>query len=187
MWCEACEGSRGFSVEAAELWHEGDEAGSGKGADAWDTGKGPRIAGQRSTRATVYPQRPGRSNLRDTPRSVRGQIDLGKPDKIYRANLRGESTFMRERVEGIKLALAKGDLPLNAADSRLAETRIKVQRAWAVVGDILLSEGQPDLAKQVRYFADTMPRAVTEKQQLASAIRASTVRTRDARQTHRSR
>ena len=123
-----------------------------------------------------------------TPRSVRGQIDLGKPDKIYRANLRGESTFMRERVEGIKLALAKVDLPLNAADSRLAETRIKVQRAWTVVGDILLSEGQPDLAKQVRYFADTMPRAVTEKQQLASAIRASTtVRTRDARQTHRSR
>src|SRR3984957_19265746 len=34
-----------------------------------------------------------------TPRYVRGETGLQKPDGIYRASLRGESTYMRERAE----------------------------------------------------------------------------------------
>jgi hypothetical protein len=34
-----------------------------------------------------------------TPRYVRGENNLRKPDGIYRASLRGESTYMRERAE----------------------------------------------------------------------------------------
>jgi hypothetical protein len=121
-----------------------------------------------------------------TPRYVRGATNLRKPDGIYRASLRGESTFMRER-ERIALELARGDVPLQTSDSKLAATRIKVQRAWAAVSDILLKDGQPELAMQVRSFAENMPLALTEKQVLAQQILANTRESRDAKQHFRSR
>src|ERR1700730_18429009 len=45
-----------------------------------------------------------------TARYLRGETGLRKPDGIYRASLRGESTYMRERAEAVAQELGKGKL-----------------------------------------------------------------------------
>jgi len=47
-----------------------------------------------------------------TPRYIRGETGLRKPDGIYRASLRGESTYMLERAESVAQELAKGKLQI---------------------------------------------------------------------------
>jgi hypothetical protein len=105
-----------------------------------------------------------------TPRYVRGETNLRKPDGIYRASLRGESTYMRERAEVVAQELAKGKLQIEPGKASLVSTRKEVQRAWLAVGDILIREHQPELAAQVRRFTHRMPPAVTEKEHLASKL-----------------
>jgi MobA/VirD2-like, nuclease domain len=105
-----------------------------------------------------------------TPRYVRGETGLRKPDGIYRATLRGESTYMRERAESVAQELAQGKLRIEPGKARLVGTRNEVQRAWLAVGDILIREGQPELAAQVRRFSDKMAPPQTEKERLAAAL-----------------
>jgi hypothetical protein len=105
-----------------------------------------------------------------TPRYVRGETDLRKPDGIYRASLRGESTYMREQAEAVVRELAQGKLRVEPGKVRLVGTRNEVRRAWLAVGDILIRERQPDLAALVRRFSDEMTPPRTEKEWIATAI-----------------
>jgi hypothetical protein len=105
-----------------------------------------------------------------TQRQVRGEVFPRKTDGIYRASLRGESTHMRERAESVARELAKGDLRVEPAKAKLVETRKEVRRGWGAVGDILIREGQPDLAAQARRFADQMPTPVTEREWWAARL-----------------
>jgi Relaxase/Mobilisation nuclease domain len=105
-----------------------------------------------------------------TQRYVRGETNLRKPDAIYRASLRGESTYMRERAEAVAEELAKGKLQVESGKASLVNTRNEVRHAWLAVGDILIREREPELAAQVRRFTDRMPPAVTEKEHLASKL-----------------
>jgi hypothetical protein len=113
-----------------------------------------------------------------TPRYVRGETGLRKPDSIYRASLRGESTYMRERADAVAQELAKGKLQIEPGKASLVSTREEVQRAWLTVGDILIRERQPELAAHVRRFSEEMPPAQTEKEWLAANW---VTRTRDPR------
>src|ERR1700733_9986565 len=96
-----------------------------------------------------------------TPRYVRGESTLRKPDGIYRASLRGESTYMRERSEVVAQELAQGKVGIEPGKASLVATRKEIQRAWLAVGDILIRKRQPELAEQVKRFSDQIPPAQT--------------------------
>jgi hypothetical protein len=114
-----------------------------------------------------------------TPRYVRGESGLRRPDGIYRANLRGESTFMRERAEVVAQELAQGKLKIEPGKASLIGTRNEVLRAWLAVGDILIREKHPELAAQVRQFVDRMAPPMTEKEQIATKMAERGPRTRE--------
>jgi hypothetical protein len=81
-----------------------------------------------------------------TPRYVRGETGLRKPDSIYQASLRGDSSYMRERAEAVVKELGKGKLRIEPGKASLIATRNEVRRAWLSVGDILIRERQTELA-----------------------------------------
>ncbi|HMH29153.1 MAG TPA: hypothetical protein VK580_11250, partial [Steroidobacteraceae bacterium] len=105
-----------------------------------------------------------------TPRYVRGDTELRKPDGIYRASLRGDSMYMRERAEAVAQELAQGKLRVEPGKASLVAIRKEVLRAWLAVGDILIRERQPELAAHVRQFADQMAYPLTEKEWMAAEM-----------------
>jgi hypothetical protein len=62
------------------------------------------------------------------------------------------------------------------------ESRSEVRRGWLAVGEILIRQGQFELATHIERFLDTMPLPRTEKEQIAIGVRnnARTSRGRDA-------
>ena len=105
-----------------------------------------------------------------TPRHVRGETCPRKSDGIYRASLRGESTHMRERAESVARELKAGQLRVEPGKAKLVRMYSDVRRAWLAVSDILTQEKQPELAAQVRRYAEQMPPPLTEKERLAARI-----------------
>ena len=103
-------------------------------------------------------------------RQVRGETCPRKADGIYRASLRGESTHMRERAEVVARELKTGDLRVEPGKAKLVRTYNDVRRAWLALSDILTQERQPELAAQVRRYADQMSPPFTEKEKLAARI-----------------
>src|ERR1700730_5785944 len=92
-----------------------------------------------------------------TPRYVRGETGLRKPDGIYRASLRGESTYMRGRAEVVAQELAQGKLQIEPGKANLVSTRNEVRRAWLAVGEILIRERQAELAGAVQPVSNEKP------------------------------
>lgn len=105
-----------------------------------------------------------------TPRYVRGEISVRKPDGIYRAGLRGESTFLSKQAETIRQELKGGKLLVESGKTDLIETRNEIRRAWLAVEDILIRDRQPELAAQVRQFVGRIPPVETEKEGLARKL-----------------
>jgi Relaxase/Mobilisation nuclease domain len=105
-----------------------------------------------------------------TERTVRGESMTRKTDGIYRATLRGDSTHTRSRAEAVASELTKGYLRAEQGKSRLVETRKEIERGWRTTSEILLREGYPELATQVRRFVAQMSPPRTEKEQLADAL-----------------
>jgi predicted transcriptional regulator len=105
-----------------------------------------------------------------TDRAVRGESRPRKADGIYRARLRGDSTHTRQRVESVASELLKGDLRVEPGKPKLTEARRQVEQGWRAMGDILFSEGHPELAYQVRRFVSQMPPAWTEKEWIAAEL-----------------
>ena len=97
-----------------------------------------------------------------TERAVRGVVRTTRKDGIYRANLRGESTYMRERAQFMTHKLSRGIPEVESGKAKLVETRQSVRRAWWTIGDILIRDNQPDLAAEVRQFAEQMSPPMTE-------------------------
>jgi hypothetical protein len=107
-----------------------------------------------------------------TERVVRGQVMPRKKDGIFRASSRGDSSHVRVRAERVAQELLEGVLRPEPGKSKLVETRSEIERGWGRVSDILVGQGQPELAAQVRQFVDHMPAALTEKEWLAERLRA---------------
>jgi predicted transcriptional regulator len=113
-----------------------------------------------------------------TERAVRGQTKTPKLNGIYRAQQRGVSTFMRDKVEGVARELLKGDLRIGAGKSVLTETRKVIDRGWRALTDTLRREGQPDLAAKATQFAEQMPPPKTDNEQIAAELLARSRHTR---------
>jgi hypothetical protein len=107
-----------------------------------------------------------------TDRYVRGETKPHKLDGIYRPmkDPKRYSTHMSDKVESVASDLLKGNIRVETGKSKLVQTRKEVERGWRAVTEILVREGQPDLASQVERFANQMPPVQTENEQLAVAL-----------------
>jgi len=105
-----------------------------------------------------------------TARAVRGGSRSQKTDGIYRANLRGESTHMRDRAYAVETALERGEFRVEDGKSKLRATRTEVERGWTAVSEILVAQGHSELAAEVSRFVRGMPRPRTEREELAADI-----------------
>ena len=105
-----------------------------------------------------------------TDRFLRGETRPRKPDGIYRATLRGESTHMHERAMGVARELAQGHIQVEPGKKRLVRTRSEVGRAWQAVSEVLNRAGSPELAALTQRFVDQMPPPLTEKEYWAAKL-----------------
>jgi hypothetical protein len=106
-----------------------------------------------------------------TQRYVRGETQPRKSDGIHRAMLRGDSTHMRDRVQGAAIALGRGDVGREPAKTRLLATRSLVEKGWRVVRDLLVTSGNQKLATNVDLFVGRMSPPLTEKEWLVEQLR----------------
>lgn len=105
-----------------------------------------------------------------TERAVRGSHHQNRKDGIFRAARRGESTFIRERIESVAGELAEGGLHAESGRSQLVDTRSKVERGWLALAGVLQREGMQDLAKEVRRHVDRMPVVQTDREGMARSL-----------------
>jgi hypothetical protein len=107
-----------------------------------------------------------------TERAVRGNALASKPDGIFRANLRGESTHMRQRAQQLARELVEGDSPRRFQDRGLLRTRSAVMAGWRAVSAALLAQGERDLAGRVERFMERMPPPQSEQEALVESFLA---------------
>jgi hypothetical protein len=105
-----------------------------------------------------------------TERAVRGQTQASKPDGIYRASQRRESTHRRERAELAVRELQNGNIHAESGKAKLLQTRQEVEYGWRSVSQILEREGQTALAAEVNRFVERMPPPRTEKEEIAKRL-----------------
>ena len=105
-----------------------------------------------------------------TPRYVRGEITPQKPDGIYRARARVESTHWQKRVNAVAQELVQGKLQVEPGKAKLIRTRQEVRRRWQAVIDKLARQGHPEIAAQVKRYVDQMPKPLTEKEYIATKL-----------------
>jgi hypothetical protein len=110
-----------------------------------------------------------------------GVTQKAKRDRIYRAMLRGETTFLRARVQAAAAEIASARRPPEPGKATLLYTRKEVRLGWLAVSDVLARQGQPELAASVRRFVDNMGTPVTEKEQLTAHLTQHIQQTRHRR------
>jgi hypothetical protein len=118
-----------------------------------------------------------------TERAVRGENGKARKDGVYRAGLRGESTYIRAQTEAVAKELSKGGESFDHGKRKLAETRGKVEGGWLSVASLLVRDGLPDLARDVRRFVNQLPPARTDRELVAREFggRIRDLRLRDER------
>ena len=105
-----------------------------------------------------------------TPTALRGRPKSSKPDGIYRALKRGQSTFIRRRVKGVAEELRRGHITPEPGRRKLLATRAKVVEAWEAAAAVMRANGQEVLAKDVEAYVQRMPAVVTEKEGVAKGL-----------------
>ena len=106
-----------------------------------------------------------------TERAVRGESRSPKSDELYRAEQRGESWRTRARVAEVGRKLLNGRLHAERGKETLIETRKGVERGWWQVGEILATQGQKDLAAELRRFVDQMAPPRSDREMIAEELR----------------
>jgi hypothetical protein len=105
-----------------------------------------------------------------TERAVRGEGRKAKKDGIYRASLRGDSTYIRAQAEGVAAELLKGNVHTEPGKHKLAATREAVEGGWLSVANLLARDGHQDLARDVQRLVERMPAAKTEREWIAAEV-----------------
>lgn len=105
-----------------------------------------------------------------TERAVRGECGCNKIDGVFRAEQRGTSTRVRNRVDLTAVKLARGNLRPEPGKQVLQQTRKEVIGGWRALNEVLSSVGQRELASDVRRFVEEMPAPRTEKEQIVLAL-----------------
>jgi hypothetical protein len=106
-----------------------------------------------------------------TERAVRGQSHGTKPDGIYRALRRGESSHMATRIIEVSDAVAQGRIQRELGKATMTETRSAVTRGWLRVSELLNDQGESELAARVRGFVDAFQPPLTEREFIAEQLR----------------
>ena len=101
-----------------------------------------------------------------TPRAVRGETRTQKPDGIHRAQLRGDSRHMRERVMSAAVALTRGERIAEPGKGKLMETRRQVRHAWLEISEATIASGQTAVVGQIQQFVAQMAPPRTEHEQM---------------------
>jgi hypothetical protein len=109
-----------------------------------------------------------------TERAVRGQGMKAKKDGIYRASLRGDSTYVRAQTEAVAAELLKANSHVEPSKRTLVETRRIIESGWRTLVDNLAKVGHQDLARDVQLFVERMPPPRTEKELIAARLLART-------------
>lgn len=105
-----------------------------------------------------------------TERAVRGQIQKSKKDEIYRANIRGDSTYLRAQAGAVAVELLKGSVRVEPSKRKLVETRRMVEIGWRSVANILAKERRLSLAGEVERFVDLLPAPRTDRELIGIAL-----------------
>jgi hypothetical protein len=90
-----------------------------------------------------------------------------KKDGIYRASLRGDSTYVRAQAEAVAAELLKGNSRVEPGKHKLVETRKAIEGGWRSVANLLIKDGHCDLADNVQRFIERMPPPRTEREVIA--------------------
>jgi hypothetical protein len=105
-----------------------------------------------------------------TERAVRGESRKAKNDVIYRASLRGDSTYARERSDTVAAEQLKAKTYPEADKRMLVETRMKVEGGWRTLAHRLAREGHQGLARDVHLFVEGMPPPRPEKELIVEKL-----------------
>ena len=105
-----------------------------------------------------------------TERAVRGETRSAMKDGIYRATQRGESRFMRSRVEAVAAEYAKGSKEPSHDTALIFATRADVVRGWGAIAKQLLAQGDHKIAVQIVDFVRRMPPPMTDRDLIARGI-----------------
>jgi len=105
-----------------------------------------------------------------TERAVRSESRTAKKDGIYRASLRGDSTFVRAQAEAVAAELLQGSIRVEPGKRVLLETRRQIENGWRTLVDRLTKDGRQDLAHEVQGFIDRSPPPRTEKEFIAAEL-----------------
>ena len=105
-----------------------------------------------------------------TDRAVRGQCRQTKKDGIYRASLRGDSTYVRAQAEAVADELLEGKMLAEPGKRKMLDTRKQVADGWRNVRDAVAKEGFEDLAAEVARFVEKMPPVRTRRESVAAAL-----------------
>ena len=103
-----------------------------------------------------------------TERAVRGETRKAKKDGIYRAGLRGDSTYIRAQAEAVAAELLKGNPRVESGKRTLVETRLRVESGWRILASNLAKDGHQRLARDVQLFVEQMPPPRTETESIAA-------------------
>jgi hypothetical protein len=88
-------------------------------------------------------------------------------DAIFRAQQRGDSTAVRNRVTDVVKEVRSTGAIRDPARNRLVETRKTVIDNWNKTADLLDAQGERILANEARYFAQHLPPVLTDNERLA--------------------
>jgi hypothetical protein len=117
-----------------------------------------------------------------TERAVRGETRKAKKDGIYRASLRGDSTYVREQAEAVTAELIKGNVRVEPGKHTLVETRRRIESGWLNLAFGVAKDGHKDLARDIQRFIDRMPQVRTEREttmdKLLGTVREQMIRER---------
>jgi hypothetical protein len=105
-----------------------------------------------------------------TERAVRGQGVKAKKDGIYRASLRGDSTYVRAQAEAVAAELGNAKSHVEPGKHTLVETRQLIESGWRSLVDNLANVGHQALARDVQLFVGRMPPPQTEKELIAAKL-----------------
>ena len=105
-----------------------------------------------------------------TPAALRGKPKDWKKDGIYRALKRGQSTFMRHKVERVAEELQHGRLASEAGKAKLLATRDRVVEDWSATAASLRAQGHESLARGIEAYVRRMSGVATEKELVAKGL-----------------
>jgi hypothetical protein len=105
-----------------------------------------------------------------TERAVRGETRTTKKDGIYRASLRGDSTYLRLQAEAAASQVLQGGSRTEFVKRTLMETRRRVESGWRSVAAQLLKEGHYTVASEIGQFLDRMAPACTDRERLVQDL-----------------